>query len=220
MINNFLKGKYKLFVVFWGFAVLALIVYNLVSVIIFNNIFKLSDYENFELGYNLFFALPFMYFPFVMIAVWNSAQNYTGPNKIWAWLAKGLMGVGCVALLFYASSFFMSHYSTKFTASELLELSDGLNKSLPQKIEPDVLVTKTSFENNRFMFQYQITNKLRSELHVKTFVIAFKDELKKQVCQDKFTLKVLNNDFLLDYQYIDKLGTEIYTFNFKKDDCL
>lgn len=219
MINNFLKGQYKLIIVFWGFGVLALVAYYLTSLIIFNNIFKLSDYDHFELGYNVFFALPFLYFPFVMIAVWNSEKNYTGP-KIWAQLAKGVVGLGAITLIYYASSYFISSNSENYTASDLVALSDNFNLSLPQELEPNVIVTKTNFENNHFKFQYRINNKLRSELHVKTFVVAFKGALKKQVCEDKFTRKVLNNDFILDYQYIDKRGEEIYTFNFKKEDCL
>lgn len=219
MINKFLKGQYKLFIIFWCFGVLALAAYYLTAVIIFNHIFKLSDYDNFELGYNLFFALPFLYFPLVFIATWNSAKQYTGAN-LWAGLAKGFVGLGVVILIYYTSSYFISKNSKEYSASDLVTLSDKFNLSLPQEIEPNVIVTKTNFENNRFMFQYKINNKLRSELHVKTFVIAFKGALKKQVCEDKFTRKVLNNNFTLDYQYIDKIGEEIYTFNFKKEDCL
>jgi ABC-type multidrug transport system fused ATPase/permease subunit len=218
MIENFLKGKYRLAIVFWGFAVLVSVVYNLISIYINQHLFKLSDYEYFELVYNLFFALPFIYFPLVMLAVWNSAQHYSG-RKIWAIAAKIVMGIWAAALIYYGSSYLFSQYSDKYSESDLIELSQNLNKSLPQEIEPNVWVTKTSFERNRFMFQYQISNRLRSELQVKAFVIAFKDELKNQVCNDKFTQKVLNNHFILDYQYIDKNNTEIYTFNFKKEDC-
>ena len=218
MIESFIRGKYKLSIIFWAFGVLPAITYNIVSIIIFNNLFKLSEYEHFQLGYSVFFALPFIYLPIVIIAVWNSASQYLG-TRIWAHLAKGMMALWTIALLYYAGNSFLSEYTKKITSTELIEWSTLLNKSLPQKIEPNVQLNKTYFEKNQFTYQYQILNQVRAQLHVKTFVIGFKPALKKQVCEYEFTRKLLNNHFLIAYEYIDKNGEEIYTFNFRPEDC-
>ncbi len=130
-----------------------------------------------------------------------------------------MMILWAVALLYYAGSSFLSEYSNKITSAELIEWSTLLNKSLPQKTEPNVQLNKTSFDNNQFTYQYQILNQVRSQLHLKTFVIGFKPALKKQVCEYEFTRKLLNSHFLIAYEYIDKNGEEIYTFNFRPEDC-
>ncbi len=219
MIENFIKGKYKLAIVFWVFGVLAVVAYHLASISIFNHLFKLSEYEHFQLGYSIFFALPFVYFPIVIIAVWNSASQYSG-QKIWAQSAKVMMVLWIISLLYYAIYSFMAEYSSKITSAELTEWSVLLNKSLPQTVEPNVQLNKTSFNNNQFIYQYQIMNQVREQLHVKTFVVGFKPALKKQVCEQAFTRKVLNNHFLISYEYIDKNGEEIYTFTVKSEDCM
>lgn len=218
MIESFIRGKYKLAITFWAFGVFVAVIYNIASIIIINHLFQLSEYEYFELGYSIFFAIPFIYFPIVIIAIWNSASEYSG-KKIWALLAKGMMVLWIISLLYYAIYSFFSEYSDTVTSSELIKWSELLNKSLPQKTEPNAQLSKTSFQNNQFIYHYQILNQVRSQLHVKTFVIGFKPVLKDQVCEDAFTRKVLNNHFLIAYEYIDKNGEEIYTFNFKAEDC-
>lgn len=218
MIEKFIRGRYNLVVTFWIFGAFAAVVYHALSIVIFNNLFKFSEYEHFQLGYSIFFALPFVYFPIVIVAIWNSASRYLGA-KIWAQLAKGMMILWAIALLYYAGSSFLSEYSNKITSAELIEWSTLLNKSLPQKTEPNVQLNKTSFHKNQFTYQYQILNQVRSQLHLKTFVIGFKPALKKQVCEYEFTRKLLNNRFLIAYEYRDKNGEEIYTFNFRPEDC-
>ena len=153
VVLAFLKGKYGLAGTFWGFIVVALVIYNLLSILIFNHLFQFSDYANFKLGYTLFFILPFMYLPVVMIAVWNSATCYQGP-QIWVISSKAMMGLLMLALVYHAGSYLVSQYSEKLTKADLIALSSTLNKSLPQVIEPNIFFNKTSFENNRFLFHF------------------------------------------------------------------
>ncbi len=221
MIKNDVKAKYNLIFIFFGWVLLPSIFYNALSILMSKYMLEWSGSAYFETGYLLFFLVPFIYIPIAMIFVWKKANNHqvTQGQKSWVLMLKVFMLLWVGSLIYYAGSYFLFRTADKFSPEDLVELSTSLNASLPQESAPYVLMTKATFKNSRLIFQYQITNKLKSELHLKTFVIGFKDALKNEVCHSKFTQKVLNSAFGVDYEYIDKNKSEIYIFNFNKEDC-
>ncbi len=42
MIEKFIRGKYNLAVTFWAFGAFAAVAYHVISIVIFNNLFKFS----------------------------------------------------------------------------------------------------------------------------------------------------------------------------------
>jgi hypothetical protein len=98
MIRKLLRGDVKLYVAYWGYGVLVAVIYRALDLLLQLNYFKIIKFSfSLPLIY-VFIALPFIYFPFIYIAIWRSANKYTG-RKSWAVLAKIAVGIGSIFLV-------------------------------------------------------------------------------------------------------------------------
>lgn len=164
-----------------------------------------NDYHlNIDSAYYFFLAIlliPLLYFPFVVMIIWRSANNYTG-NKIVASLAKGFSLITLIAFLI--SILYLLYIppepSTKYVNNRS-KFTDTLGKTMRFQTKSIILDTAAM-----------------SQKKIDAIITRDHNDIVSSLCSSKSTLDLLQHHDVI-YEYYDINEKYIYGFKVTKQDC-
>jgi hypothetical protein len=160
------------------------------------------------------YFLTIIYSIFIFVAVSRSAGKYTG-SKIWQFLAKVFV---TVSLLF---SFITTYELLKLYFVEDYAIKteiDNFKKNLPLKVDSFVSLIDVAKNDKNIFYTYKLSNLDITEKNVYN-LDKFKDNIQDSLCKESNSLKLLKQDYILNYTYIDKNKTEVIQVETTKESC-
>jgi hypothetical protein len=213
MIVDFLKGKVRLVITYWVWNVAAWIAYYFIA----KSLVSLHiDSKTIYLTY-LVIAFPFFYFPFMYIAIWNSANNYKKSKK-WAYLAKLSVILGSIFLVIAGINTYYLYW--EIFGSSIGKVVNSLNKKAPFKIDKETVFMSASYNKNILSYNYKLIDLDASKIDKSIFYTHFKRISINIACR-KGGLKPIMayNDINISYNYFDKNSSFIQNIIVNKNDC-
>lgn len=218
MKHNWLKGNAPLLIIFWIFGVLPWVIYACIGIILNKYYFDLVNVYPMQIVFYLYLLFPFLYFPLIYIAIWNSSSLYKR-NKIWPILAKITVILG-VAFLLIGAVVIIKHFFFEKDINYVINQDvNFLNKRLPMKVDPEGSLDHVTFKNNVLTYTYQLTSKERDKINTVFFILIVKPKVIEAVCKNKDLKNYLSKGVTMSYHYIDKNKDEIGDIFITKKDC-
>ncbi len=216
---NLLKGTIPLVFTYWLFGVLPAIIYGLIGMIFDKYYLKISLIPHIEWLFYLYLIFPFIYFPFISIAIWNSSNQYT-KHKLWPVLAKIAVILGSLFLLlgvFHIINQLLHRNNVAYKITQEVKL---INKSLPVKIDDETEIEAVYFNNkNRVTYVYRLINKDKSDISINIFSFLIKPKLIHLVCNNNALKDYVSKGISISYHIIDRKGANVYDFTVTSNDC-
>jgi hypothetical protein len=218
MILNFLRGNIRLVITYWIFGVIPAGIYKLMGILLVSNYLKLALNPYMRWVGVLYLIVPFVYFPFIYVAIWNSSNNYK-KNKLWPILAKMAVIFGTVSLIVFAVQIYKQFTHINDLTYKLNQEVSLINKSVPLKINDTIEVEKVSFSNNTLSYEFRILNKNKTDVNSTLFCAQWKKNMIPKICKDGRVNKSLSAGVSLYYHIVDKNRADICGFTIKPSDC-
>jgi hypothetical protein len=158
--------------------------------------------------------LVMVYTFFILIAVYKSASKYQG-WKGWRILAKAIVIIN-VSFLVYEG--FEVLFSSKNEHDTLTAQIEKLNQRLPMNINKETQLIHAHIQTNKIYYDFQLNNvnfKSASRFNKRYF----KEQMKKNICQDKNVKNILKKKYTLVYNYLDKFKTKIAQITADENIC-
>ncbi len=218
MIRDLWNGNVRLVIVYWVFAVMVGIIYNILAEIITANIIRITLVPLGQIFLYLFLAFPFIYFPFIFVAIWRSANKYT-KSKGWTSLAKIAVCIGAFSLLISGINIAFELFSEKSLSNEeIKERIAIINKDLPQMIDSATEFSRVSFENNILYYNYKITENESFRIDKNKFIDIDKSII-TNVCNNSFFKSIFAGGGSAVFIYEDKEGNIVNKAVINRDSC-
>lgn len=218
MMSNLLKGHVPLVITYWLFGVIPAIIYRLIGIIFEKYYSIIVAIPHIEWLFYLYLIVPFIYFPFIYVAIWRSSNHYT-KNKLWPILAKISVVLGALFLILgivYITQYFAHKNDINYQVSEDVRLSQ---KSLPIKISPEMELVQISFNKNTLSYVYQLNSKKKTDLNIPFFSSLMKPQLINIVCNNEGLKSYLLRGVIFSNTVLDHEHVEIYHINITPGDC-
>ena len=197
LVKQLWRGEVSLVRTYWIFGVLVGALFTIASVVIEFNYIQLSkSFGQFPMYVLL--AAQYTYFPFICVAIWRSANKYTGPNY-WAILAKVAIVLGVLMLI--SNTFTIYESFTKVTENQLLETADLLNKSLPIMVDNVTKLHRVSAEKKWLTYHYQIIGLNSSEIDPAAIYKRMRPQLISKACGSEDMKALFQNGVTVSYSY-------------------
>ena len=152
MVKQLWRGEIPLAKTFWVFGVAAWALFIIAAILIEYNRVPLAGSLGQIPAYLLLLA-PYVYFPFIYVAIWRSADNYSGPADR-AIMAKITIVLGVLVLMAYTYREYNN--VARLNSVNLAETASLLNTGLPIMVDRMTRLNKVSAEQNQLTYHYQI----------------------------------------------------------------
>jgi hypothetical protein len=199
-------GEIPLSITYWGFLVLANIIFAFINYIALNSISIIGE-QRFIL--TIILSSEIIYSVFVSIAVVNSALKYKG-LVLWPTLA-------ILALIFGWLTFFAN-----FLKSDIEKYSEQiqvLQKTLPQMIDKDTQLEIVNIDGQNVYYKYKLINYSKDQLDINNLSNLLRTNLLSKSCSDQGTLSLLKNGLIFNYIYKDKNDVDLFKVTITNSDC-
>lgn len=218
MKHNLLKGHIPLFITYWIFGIIPWIIYGLIGVGLNRYYLNIFEIPYIQLLSYLYLLFPFLYFPLIYIAIWNSSTLYT-KNRLWPILAKLSVLLGTALLLMGAVLIINQFLHRNDIAYQIKEEVELINKSAPVKINDSTTMEKVSFDNKLVTYEYKILNKEKKSFNIPILSLLLKAQLIKDICKHASIRNYLSQGINFSYHYIDKNNEEVCDVLITQYDC-
>ena len=211
--KRLMKGQINLNITFWIWFVFISLLVNIFIDNSFNQINYHQSNDRLILSI-IIYLLTFIYSILIFIAVFRSADNYTG-NKLWPFLSKVIVSIN----LFF--SLFSAYDLLRVTIFEDYAIKSEINSfknSLPLKVNSYSHLTDIGIEEKNIFYTYKLNNmdiNSANNYNLKKFESQIQDSL----CEEENTLKLLKKDYVLNYTYIDKNEEKVIDIETNKLSC-
>jgi hypothetical protein len=207
------KGDISLGVTFWGWFILANLIIFEPMELLFNNInvVKLNISVFLMLGLTIF---SFFYMAFILTAIWKSSTKHKG-TSFWAKIAKLIV----IGNIFYFIFLFYKEGNIYFNEEKRLEKEiQDLNAKTPYKIQEQITITEALIENKKIYYTYKLNYFKNTKLHGINRQL-FKDDVVKQMCEDKESKNLIYKDYSFILNYQNRNDVIFTTVNIRKEIC-
>lgn len=218
MLKDLLKGNVRLVIVYWVFGVLVGIIYQVGGFFLTKYYFSLMQSPSGKALLYAYVFFPFIWFPLIYIAIWRSANKYTGWRG-WAILAKLAVILGSIMLIYYAYQIFLNTTKTSLTVNDIATNTQILNRSLPVMLDAETQFTSATVDQSTLTYHYKLINQDISQLDVPKFSTLLNEQLIKTGCARADVQKIMASGMSIDYEYVDKNNQPITTVHFHQSDC-
>lgn len=205
-----LKGDIPLVYTYWiGFALTCGAVTVLIEFFIASKVSHMNKYLLFTL-----LGLMLVYTVFILISVYNSATKYQGWQG-WKYLAKGIV---LLNFAFIAHEGYEKLWGAKSDEEVLKIQFERLSQKLPITINEETLLVKAHMKADKIYYDFQLTNvnfKAASKFNQRYF----KEQMKKNICNDKNVQNILQKHYTLIYNYLDKFKSKIIQIKTTQQTC-
>ena len=102
----------------------------------------------------------------------------------------------------------------------LLQVSETMNKRMPQSVDPDTRLDRVSAEPGpHFSYHYTLLARSSADVDKVSFARAIRTQLKSKLCDSKQIRSFLNHGIAVSYTYRDKNGLPIGGAEFAPNSC-
>ena len=212
-LNKLLKGQVNLNITFWIWFVFITLTINL----FIDSNFEQNNYHqnNREIVFSvILYLVDFIYSILIFIAVYRSANNYTG-NKLWSFLSKVTISIN----LFF--SLFSAYDLLRITIFEDYAIKSEINNfkdNLPLKVNSYSHLIDIGIKDKNIFYTYKLDNMDITSAQNYNFR-KFKSQVQNSLCEEDNTLKLLKKDYILNYSYIDKNEGKVIDVKTEKTNC-
>ena len=217
MLKELWSGNIRLVIVFWIYGVLVSWIYRLVDSVVNANYIQIIGNPLGHIFIGTFVIFPLIYFPFIFIAIWRSADKHYAKSKWWAGLAQLSVVLWFFSLLGSGALEQVGEFFSKkpITNEVLYRHVIEMDKNLPQKINQATMLTHASVEKNVITFYFQVTD----DASLKVDPNSVRKNVTMHDCDGGYF-----NDFLLsggsiDYVYKDNQGNVVNSFSINEGSC-
>lgn len=129
-----------------------------------------------------------------------------------------------VAIAIFALVFGLGIYSTiesvmRFSTTAVTHDVDEINKELPTMVDKDTELTKVSLDDSVVNYNYKLVNTQVKQLDIPTFTDAMRSLIVKQVCNNLYSLQLLENGYTISFNYVDKDSADVAKIPLVASDC-
>ncbi len=211
--KRLLEGQINLNITFWIWFVFITLAIN---IFIDNSFSQVNYHQNAnELKFSIIiYLLTFIYSILIFIAIYKSADNYTG-NKIWPFLSKVIISIN----LFF--SLLGAYEILKVTFFEDYAIKSEINsfkESLPLKVNSFSHLTDIGIEDKNIYYTYKLDKMDKTSANDYNLK-KFKSQIQDSLCEEENTLKLLKKDYILNYTYLDKNKKKLIDIETNKLSC-
>lgn len=149
------------------------------------------------------------------IALWRSANLYRG-RKLWPRLVKGTTVLGWLLTGFiYGWAFLGDDEDRLRTNMQIL----SLNQSLPVMVDSNTRLDRISIESSDIVYSATLVHLTQEQVARHSFEERMFQQIKLNVCNNKDTQQLFENNYNMVYRYSDKVGVAVGEVNIKAIDC-
>lgn len=163
-------------------------------------------------------AFPFLYYPFIYVAGWNSASKYKG-NKIWAILTKIIIIFGILTLIANSKEIIDIYNSKSNPTYEITQSINSLKNRLPITIDNETELIDISEGPNVIVYSFKISNQESKDINKDVFEKNIKTSIERNVCNIQFIKMLLTHGYVVAYNYLDKNNVQILQITLNPKDC-
>jgi hypothetical protein len=209
-LNRLFNGETSLSFVFWFWFIFISFIIEL----FFEIIFMESIYVNNKNNYMEFFLylLILIYSIIIFIIIFKTANNYK-KLKIWSFLARFFVSIN----LFFSINLFIEISKFYFFEDYAIEKEvENFRQNLPMQIDMNITLIDIYKKEQTIYYKYELFEvSLENEL----LKNKFKRQIQDSLCEDKYTLDLLKQEYILDYKYFDNKNEEIMNIKTDKKTC-
>ena len=209
-LNRLFNGETSLSFVFWFWFIFISFIIEL----FFEIIFMESIYANNKSNYMEFFLylLILIYSIIIFIIIFKTANNYK-KSKIWSFLARFFVSIN----LFFSINLFIEISKFYFFEDYAIEKEvENFRQNLPMQIDMNITLIDIYKKDQTIYYKYELFEvSLENEL----LKNKFKRQIQDSLCEDKYTLDLLKQEYILDYKYFDNKNKEIMNIKTDKKTC-
>lgn len=209
-LNRLFNGETSLSFVFWFWFIFISFIIEL----FFEIIFMESIYANNKSNYMEFFLylLILIYSIIIFIIIFKTANNYK-KSKLWSFLARFFVSIN----LFFSINLFIEISKFYFFEDYAIEKEvENFRQNLPMQIDMNITLIDIYKKDQTIYYKYELFEvSLENEL----LKNKFKRQIQDSLCEDKYTLDLLKQEYILDYKYFDNKNEEIMNIKTDKKTC-
>jgi len=222
LIKELWNGDKPLVVTYWLYGILPSMVFHIIDVIVELNYVKLFTAYGESLNYFIYcyLIIGFLYSIFIFVAIWRSAEKYTG-NGIWSALAKFAVILGIFSLTMQAKQLYESWNikpdDTQAINKSLQETAVFMKKSLPQMVDNNTKLYDITTRDHQIIYHYQIIG-LEDQ-----FILSKRESIRASIlthnCTNEGTKEILNYNVTMSYRYKSTGAKPLIEFDIQLNDC-
>jgi hypothetical protein len=216
MIKKLWNGDVSLVTTYWIYGVLASIIFRIIEEIL-KAIFKSPSFMTLSgpaaiciaWSTRIFVTFMFIYFVFIFVAIWRSANKYTG-EKRWARIAKLMVIIGAIQFMLYIPP----------TIHAMFVHPSPTVQVINKMIDPETKLLNITFKNNTYTYNCKLIHLSLSDLNLKRFNKMIRktvlDDVRKK---DFFKRAMRDTKASIAYHFIDKQNHFVSNVIIKPSDC-
>ncbi len=198
LISKLFFGDIPLYQTYWGYGVLAKVIFLVITYIISINIFIIERHTPWLPA--AFYFPMIAYDVFISIAIFNSAVKYKG-SVIWKFLA--------ILAIFFGWVGFILDFS-KSNLEEFKEQVPILNQDLPTMIDNDTQLESIKVMGKKIIYNYRLIDYFKKDINIDLLRSKMNSTIKERVCQDSLVRSLLSEGAIMDYTYKDKTDSFLF----------
>lgn len=219
MIKKLWNGDVRLVITYWVYFVLISFVYGMIVKALEGSFVDLATTLSGRMVIYFIVVFHFIYFPFIFVAVWRSANKYK-KSKGLASVAKIIVIINVIVFLLVSAEIIKQIFFDKPSVNQVIQITlTSINKRSPRMIDNDTELLNASFTNNIFSYNYKLIDKDISTFDSQTFISQMQQKLLKLVCTSDTFKFFSDNGVSTSFNYADKQGTPITQILIKPGDC-
>ena len=210
LIRQLWMGNVSLARTYWLYYFCVAILFKIAEKILTANFFPLLT-GGYQFVFYLFIVIQAIYFGFILIAIWRSANKYTG-HIFWAGLSKLAVIIGFINLT--ASIINLGGP----TSINLAEEARIINQSLPAKLDSITQLDKVVADGQKLVYHYTISSSAKN-LDFDKLQQGIRRKFQTEMCLRADIKKFLSHNvtFVYVYETIDK--SNIPSIELSQSDC-
>lgn len=216
MIKKLWKGDIRLVVTFWIYFVLVAFIYNVIAASFFDAFNNSYSYWTIFL---LLLAFYYIYFPFIFVAVWRSADKYK-KSKILANVAQIIIAINVIVYLTIGIGIIRQMFFNHPSVNEFAEVSvSTANEKLPRMLDSETELLSTSFRDNIFSYNYKLVNRDASTFDFGSIKNQLQKRLLQSACNTKEFKYFFKHGISVAFAYEDKKEVSLDRIVISPSDC-
>jgi len=211
------RGDVSLLITYWVFGFLvANVLFSLLLLAIDSNYLQIASSEYGYWYLMVVYALIIGYTIFILVAIWRSANKYTG-NPLWSGLAQVSVVLGVLGMVGNLVIGLNQGFDSDSALREEIRL---INNSLPSMIDDYTRLDHTSLQGRDIYYDYTLTRAEVENIDISNFTSAISAKLKTTQCTTSETRALLDEGRKLVYTYRDKSGSPVTKIVVENSDCM
>lgn len=217
-INNYflrlIKGEVPLSITFWVWFIFIGFVIKASTYLYYISSYSIENSYFIEVNISIT-IFTFLYFSIIIFALYKSAINYNG-SKVIQFLAKF---IAIFTLFFMGESFFEKFRPYLQNDNEIVKNEIKLlNEKVPYKINNTITLIKADIKEENIYYTYRLEDFLQNKLQGINNQL-FKDEIIQSNCKNINIAKLIEKDFIFNFEYVNKFDKKFSKLTIDKKIC-